>query len=140
MGAVTSGFGYRDSPINGKNEFHLALDIGAEEGDEIGAFASGVVEYIGESDEFGNYLKIRHENNVSSFYAHCSKLSMPQLMEAAGQQPPRQQPDPLIQPKQQPHQQQKTGAHLLAAVHYGNATLLLTALWLLAGVLRRESP
>lgn len=73
-GTATSGFGYRDSPINGKHEFHLALDIGAAEGTEIGAFASGVVEYIGESDEFGNYLKIRHENNVSSFYAHCSKL------------------------------------------------------------------
>ncbi len=73
-GAATSGFGYRDSPINGKYEFHLALDIGAEEGAEIGAFAAGVVEYIGESDEFGNYLKISHENNVSSFYAHCSKL------------------------------------------------------------------
>lgn len=74
MGAATSGFGYRDSPIDGENEFHLALDIGAEEGTEIGAFSSGVVEYIGESDEFGKYLKIRHENNVSSFYAHCSKL------------------------------------------------------------------
>lgn len=73
-GAVTSGFGYRDSPINGKNEFHLALDIGAAEGTEIGAFAAGTVEYIGQSDEFGNYLKIRHDNNVSSFYAHCSKL------------------------------------------------------------------
>lgn len=73
-GAATSGFGYRDSPINGKNEFHLALDIGAEEGAEIGAFAAGTVEYIGTSDEFGNYLKINHENNVSSFYAHCSKL------------------------------------------------------------------
>ena len=73
-GAVTSGFGYRDSPINGKNEFHLALDIGAAEGTEIGAFAAGEVEYIGQSDEFGNYLKIRHGNNVSSFYAHCSKL------------------------------------------------------------------
>lgn len=73
-GSATSGFGYRDSPINGKHEFHLALDIGAEEGTEIGAFAAGTVEYIGESDEFGNYLKIRHENNVSSFYAHCSKL------------------------------------------------------------------
>lgn len=73
-GTATSGFGYRDSPINGNNEFHLALDIGAEEGAEIGAFAAGTVEYIGESDEFGNYLKIRHENNVSSFYAHCSKL------------------------------------------------------------------
>lgn len=74
MGTATSGFGYRDSPIDGENEFHLALDIGAEEGAEIGAFSSGVVEYIGKSDEFGNYLKIRHENNVSSFYAHCSKL------------------------------------------------------------------
>lgn len=73
-GTATSGFGYRDSPINGKNEFHLALDIGAEEGEEIGAFAAGTVEYIGKSDEFGNYLKISHENNVSSFYAHCSKL------------------------------------------------------------------
>ena len=73
-GSATSGFGYRDSPINGQYEFHLALDIGAEEGTEIGAFAAGTVEYIGESDEFGNYLKIRHENNVSSFYAHCSRL------------------------------------------------------------------
>jgi len=74
QGTATSGFGYRDSPVNGKNEFHLALDIGAAEGTEIGAFAAGTVEYIGASDEFGNYLKINHENNVSSFYAHCSKL------------------------------------------------------------------
>lgn len=73
-GTVTSGFGYRDHPASGVYEFHLALDIGAEEGTEIGAFADGVVEYIGTSDEFGNYLKISHDNNVSTFYAHCSKL------------------------------------------------------------------
>lgn len=74
LGTATSGFGYRDHPASGKNEFHLALDIGAAEGTEIGAFADGVVEYIGESDIFGQYLKINHDNNVSSFYAHCSKL------------------------------------------------------------------
>jgi len=74
QGTVTSGFGYRISPVNGKREFHLALDIAAEEGTEIAAFADGVVEYIGESDEFGLYLKIRHDNAVSTFYAHCSKL------------------------------------------------------------------
>ena len=73
-GTVTSSFGYRDHPVSGTNEFHLALDIGAAEGSEIGAFADGVVEYIGTSDEFGNYLKINHDNNVSTFYAHCSKL------------------------------------------------------------------
>lgn len=73
-GTVTSGFGYRVSPITGKEEFHLALDIAAAEGTQIGAFADGVVEYIGESDEFGLYLKLNHANGVSSFYAHCSKL------------------------------------------------------------------
>ena len=73
-GPITSDFGYRISPINGKNEFHLALDIGAAEGTEIGAFADGVVEYIGESDIYGLYLKINHANGVSSFYAHCSQL------------------------------------------------------------------
>lgn len=74
QGSVTSTFGYRDSPIDGDNEFHLALDIGAAEGTAIGAFAAGTVEYIGQSDEFGLYLKIRHDNNVASFYAHCSQL------------------------------------------------------------------
>ncbi len=73
-GSITSGFGYRDHPISGSNEFHLAIDIGAAEGTEIGAFAAGTVEYIGASDVFGNYLKIDHDNNVASFYAHCSKL------------------------------------------------------------------
>ena len=73
-GPVTSAFGYRIHPISGENAFHYALDIGAAEGTEIGAFADGVVEYIGEDDVFGQYLKITHANGVSSFYAHCSKL------------------------------------------------------------------
>ena len=74
MGTVTSGFEYRTSPITGKREFHLALDIAAAEGTKIGAYADGVVRYIGKSDEFGLYLMIDHANNVSTFYAHCSKL------------------------------------------------------------------
>ena len=74
MGPVSSTFGYRTNPITQKNEFHLALDIAADEGTEIHAFADGVVEYIGQSDDFGLYFKIRHANGVSTFYAHCSKL------------------------------------------------------------------
>lgn len=73
-GPVSSTFGYRTNPITQKNEFHLALDIAADEGTEIKAFADGVVEYIGQSDDFGLYFKITHKNGVSSFYAHCSKL------------------------------------------------------------------
>ncbi|HCO62465.1 MAG TPA: hypothetical protein DIT49_03335 [Clostridiales bacterium] len=74
QGVVTSRFGYRDSPIHSVNEFHLALDLGAAEGTEIVAFADGEVEYIGRSDIFGLYFKIRHANGVATFYAHCSKL------------------------------------------------------------------
>ncbi|MBM6897039.1 M23 family metallopeptidase, partial [Pseudoflavonifractor capillosus] len=75
MGPVTSTFGYRTHPITQEHEFHLALDIAADEGTDIVAFADGVVEYIGRSDDdFGLYLKITHGNGVSSFYAHCSKL------------------------------------------------------------------
>jgi len=74
MGPVSSTFGYRTNPITQKNEFHLALDIAADEGTEIKAFADGEVEYIGKSDDFGLYFKIRHAHGVSTFYAHCSKL------------------------------------------------------------------
>lgn len=74
MGPVSSTFGYRTNPITQKHEFHLALDIAADEGTEIKAFADGEVEYIGQSDDFGLYFKIRHANGVSTFYAHCSKL------------------------------------------------------------------
>lgn len=74
LGEVTSGFDYRISPITGKREFHLALDIAADTGSEIQAFADGVIRYIGESDDFGLYFMIDHENGVSTFYAHCSKL------------------------------------------------------------------
>lgn len=74
FGEVTSGFEYRTSPISGKREFHLALDIAAPKGTEISAFADGVVRYIGESDDFGLYLMIDHDNGVATFYAHCSKL------------------------------------------------------------------
>jgi murein DD-endopeptidase MepM/ murein hydrolase activator NlpD len=75
MGAVTSEFGYRIGPISGKKEFHLAIDIAAEKGTEIKAFADGVVRYIGENpDTFGLYVMIDHNNGVATFYAHCSKL------------------------------------------------------------------
>lgn len=74
IGAVTSGFDYRISPFTGKREFHVAIDIAANTGTEIRAFADGVVRYIGESDEFGLYFMIDHDNGVATFYAHCSRL------------------------------------------------------------------
>ena len=74
MGTITSEFGFRNGPISGKREFHLAIDIAAAKGTEIQAFADGTVRYIGKNDSFGLYLMIDHDNGVSTFYAQCSKL------------------------------------------------------------------
>lgn len=74
LGRLTSIYGYRDHPINGKYLFHGGVDIGGQTGDPISAFADGVVEYTGKNDSYGLYLQIDHGNGVKSFYAHCSKI------------------------------------------------------------------
>ncbi len=74
LGHISSGYGYRDHPINGNYQFHGGVDIGANMGDPIQAFASGTVEYTGEDDSYGLYFQIDHGNGVKSFYAHCSTV------------------------------------------------------------------
>jgi len=74
IGHLNSEYGYRDHPIDGRYQFHGGVDIGGQNGDPIGAFAAGTVEYIGEDDSYGQYLQIDHGNGVKSFYAHCSKI------------------------------------------------------------------
>ena len=73
-GTITSTFGYRDHPTVQRYALHGGVDIAAKEGNPVAAFADGVVEYVGESDDFGLYLQLRHENGVKTFYAHCSRL------------------------------------------------------------------
>lgn len=75
-GPVSSGFGWRIHPKDGILRFHYGIDIAAEKGTPIAAFSDGTVSYTGESTEYGLYLCISHEDNTSTFYAHCSKVSV----------------------------------------------------------------
>ncbi len=74
LGVISSGYGYRDHPLSGQDLVHNGVDIVGDVGDPIYAFGGGTVEYIGESDIYGNYLRIDHGNGVKSFYAHCNQL------------------------------------------------------------------
>lgn len=78
LGPLASGFGWREHPIEGTQKFHRGVDLGANVGTAVGAFADGVVEYIGESDIYGKYLQLRHEHGVTTFYCHCSRLLVQQ--------------------------------------------------------------
>ena len=78
MGVLSSDFGWREHPIDGEEKFHCGVDLAVDTGTPVMAFADGTVDYIGESDIYGQYLQLRHANGVTSFYAHCSKLLVQQ--------------------------------------------------------------
>ena len=74
LGEISSPYGYRDHPISGEYLFHAGVDIAADVGTPIAAFADGVVEFIGESSAYGLYIQLDHGSGIKSFYCHCSKL------------------------------------------------------------------
>ena len=73
-GTLTSSFGSRLSPITGQPGFHYGLDLAADEGTPITAFADGTVRETGESG-YGLYIIVDHADGFATLYAHCSSIS-----------------------------------------------------------------
>ena len=73
-GTLTSSFGSRLSPITGQPGFHYGLDLAANEGTPITAFADGTVRETGESG-YGLYVIVDHADGFATLYAHCSSIS-----------------------------------------------------------------
>ena len=74
-GTLTSSFGYRDHPVDSNERFHYGIDIAAQIGEVIHAFADGKVTAIGESSDLGKYVELLHDNGYMTLYAHCSKVN-----------------------------------------------------------------
>lgn len=73
-GRITSGFGYRVSPIGENYQFHSGVDISVPEGTPVLASASGKVVEVGRNELNGLYLRIRHINGITTTYAHLKKV------------------------------------------------------------------
>ena len=73
-GEITSGYGYRNHPVDGEYSFHTGIDVAADIGAPIAAFADGTVDFIGESEAYGLYIQLNHGNGITSFYCHCNDL------------------------------------------------------------------
>jgi len=69
-GWVSSGFGYRNDPFNGRRAFHGGVDIAGRAGSPIKAVADGVVTYAGVKAGYGLMIEINHGNGYSTRYAH----------------------------------------------------------------------
>lgn len=72
---VSSGFGYRNSPVYGKWKFHKGIDFAASQGEAVYSCKGGTVSFVLRNDAvFGNYIIIAHQNGLTSVYAHLSRI------------------------------------------------------------------
>lgn len=75
-GPISSGFGYRDHPVEGEERFHYGVDIAAPDGSDVCCFADGTVKAVGESSSYGKYVIVTHMGGYETLYAHCSAISV----------------------------------------------------------------
>jgi murein DD-endopeptidase MepM/ murein hydrolase activator NlpD len=80
-GIFVSDFGARVDPFTGAVRYHQGIDISDDTGTPIHAPADGVVTFCGWSGGWGLNMVIKHTDQISTRYAHCSRLEV-----AVGQQ------------------------------------------------------
>ena len=70
-GTITSRFGESSRLRSSK---HTGLDIAAPTGTKIAVAADGEVVFSGTKGSYGKLVVISHNNNVQTYYGHCSAL------------------------------------------------------------------
>ncbi|TSD64103.1 M23 family metallopeptidase [Inquilinus sp. KBS0705] len=77
LSSFTSFFGYRSNPFDfGGGEFHPGIDFKGHKGDPVKCTASGRVIFAGRSGGYGNCVRIKHVNNIETWYGHLSKITV----------------------------------------------------------------
>jgi len=72
---ISSPYGMRPNPFNGKPQKHNGMDLAAPTGTEVYPARAGRVAEMGNDPVFGNYIIIAHEDNWASLYGHLSSFS-----------------------------------------------------------------
>ncbi len=76
-GWISSWYGWRPSPINGRTSLHKGVDIVAPYRTPIAATAAGRVVTAGWSPSgYGNHLVINHGYGYTTLYAHLSQIDV----------------------------------------------------------------
>jgi murein DD-endopeptidase MepM/ murein hydrolase activator NlpD len=67
---ISSGYGKRRHPVLGYNKMHKGVDFAAPRGTPIYAAGDGKIEMAERWSSFGNYIRIRHNSELKTAYAH----------------------------------------------------------------------
>jgi murein DD-endopeptidase MepM/ murein hydrolase activator NlpD len=73
---ISSSFKMRFHPILQVWRAHLGVDYAAPTGTAVRSVGDGVVEFAGVQNGFGNVVKVKHQNQTSTVYAHLSKINV----------------------------------------------------------------
>jgi murein DD-endopeptidase MepM/ murein hydrolase activator NlpD len=76
-GRISSNYGWRRHPVTGGSDFHDAVDIVGNVGDDIKAAGAGIVTFSGYSGSYGRVIIISHGYGYKSVYAHNNKNLVP---------------------------------------------------------------
>ena len=73
---LTSSFGIRRDPFNGREEYHTGVDLSAPFMTPVYATAPGTVTYAGWRQGYGKVVEVDHGNGISSRYAHLHRYTV----------------------------------------------------------------
>ena len=73
-GSVSSRYGHRTDPLNGRRGFHEGVDFRGRSGDPIQATADGIVTKAFWNGGYGRYIEISHGNGYVTKFAHMKKM------------------------------------------------------------------
>jgi len=69
-GFISSYFGERSDPFDGRDAFHKGVDFAGPLGSKVTAVAAGVVTWAGERSGYGKLIEINHGDGFITRYAH----------------------------------------------------------------------
>jgi murein DD-endopeptidase MepM/ murein hydrolase activator NlpD len=75
-GPVSSSFGWRADPFNGRARFHSGTDVKMAYGKDVLSAATGRVSFVGEQSGYGLMVRIDHGNGLETRYAHLSQSDL----------------------------------------------------------------
>jgi murein DD-endopeptidase MepM/ murein hydrolase activator NlpD len=69
-GWISSLYGYRTDPFNGRKTLHKGMDFAGKAGTPVTALAAGIVVRADHDKGYGNVVELRHTDGYTTRYAH----------------------------------------------------------------------
>jgi len=73
-GWISSFYGKRLDPFNGKPDWHAGMDFAGKSGSDVIATGAGVITWSAKRSNYGKFIEISHGGGLTTRYAHNSEL------------------------------------------------------------------